>query len=98
MLKAGGQFMFNAYEEIYTDEAFEKLDQGMWKKYNNEKAISPFYWSENRLEEYKNLINDVGFVDCNVSSQNFKIQCSLTTFEGKFIIYGSDNANSLHTQ
>lgn len=80
--------MFNAFEEIYTDEAFEKLDQGKWRKYNNEKAISPFYWSENRLKEYQNLIKDVGFVDCHVSSQNYRTQSSLSAFEGKFIIYG----------
>lgn len=85
MLKPGGQFMFTAFEEVFTDEAFEKLDQQKWKKYHNYKAMSPFYKCCNPLEEYKKCIESVGFVDCHIYSENFKIQCREDSFDGKFI-------------
>lgn len=82
MLKPGGQFMFNAFKEVFTDEAFEKLDQGKWKKYHNYKAISPFYKYENPLEEYKKCIQSVGFEDCHIRTENFKIQFLEENFDG----------------
>lgn len=85
MLKPGGQFMFNAFEEVFTDEAFEKLDQGKWCKYNKSKAISPFYKYDNVLKEYEKVINNVGFIICHLYTEKFDHRLPLESFTSKII-------------
>lgn len=83
MLKPGGQFIFNVFEELVVDEAYEKLDQGKWRKYNNVKGISPFYKCKNKLNEYEKIVANVGYVDCHIFWEKFEDQQPLNVFEGK---------------
>lgn len=84
MLRPGGQFIFNAFEEVFTDEAFENLDKGKWRKYENFKALSPFYKFQNPLEEYRKLVEELQFVNCPIYSENFKMQFLKEDFDGNF--------------
>lgn len=76
--------MFNAFEEIFTDEAFEKLDKGKWGKYDHYKAISPFYQFEKPLEEYRKIVEALGFVNCHLYMEHFKLQFRKEDFDGNF--------------
>lgn len=84
MLKPGGQLFFTAFEKIFFDEVYEKMDQGKWSKYHNYKAISPFYKSKYPLKEYESIIKSLGFVDCHMFTEAFTPQMSEKSFEGKW--------------
>lgn len=84
MLKPGGQLCFHAFEKVYTDEAYNKLDEGKWKKYNNRELISPFFKSEDPLKEYETLIKDIGFIDCHFDKIHFACSYKEQDFDGKF--------------
>lgn len=86
MLKPGGQLFFIAFEKLFADEAYDELDQGKWLKYENRKAISPFFNSENPLKEYETVIKDLGFVDCHMFIEPFKDRLPEKAFEGMFNI------------
>lgn len=86
MLKPGGQLFFIAFEKLFGDEAYDKMDQGKWVIYENRKAISPFYNSENPMREYETIIKDLGFVDCNLFIEPFKERLPEKSFEGTFNI------------
>lgn len=83
MLKPGGQLMFNTFEKTFMDDAYNELDNGKWRKYDNRKSISPFYWHENPFAEYESLLKSLGFVNCHFSKGVFKAQYSETAFDGE---------------
>lgn len=83
MLKPGGQIMFHTLDKMFTEEAYEKLDQGKWKKYQNRKSNSPFFSSEDPMKEYISLIESLGFIDCHFSQQRFIAQLGEKEFEGR---------------
>lgn len=83
MLKPGGQLFFNTLDKTYIEEAYDILDQGKWKIYNNYKAHSPFYTFENPFKEYETLIKSLGYVDCHIFLEHFKTQLPEGSFEGK---------------
>lgn len=85
MLKPGGQLFFIAFEKLFADEAYDRMDQGKWKKYNNRKAISPFYNSENPMKEYESLLNELGFADSNIFIEPFKDMLPEKAFEGTHV-------------
>lgn len=87
MLKPGGQVFFNVYEKPFTDEAFEMLDKGKWNKYDNWKAISPFYFCDNPMKEYEKVLKSTGFIDINIFSEHFALRISESSLEGKLVIY-----------
>lgn len=89
MLKPGGQLFFSAFEKVFTDDVFERLDQGKWSKYNHEKAISPFYKYDNPAAEYENVIKNVGFEDCHIFTETYKPRMSEEFFKGnsKLLLY-----------
>lgn len=87
MLKPGGQLFFIAFQKIITDEAFDKLDEGKWSKYQNRKAISPFYKSKDPVKEYENIIKSVGFVDCQITTEHTVFRMPQDFFEGTYLAY-----------
>lgn len=45
------------------DEPYEKLDKTKWTKYQHFSVLSPFTKSANPLEEYRNVLKKVGFLE-----------------------------------
>lgn len=85
MLKPGGQIFISTFEESPLDQAYERLDNGKWAMYNNWRANSCFYKKENPMEEYKKVINEVGFVDIHVESEpEYLIPFNEEAFWGKY--------------
>lgn len=82
MLKPGGQLFFHTLDKTFLEEAYDVLDQGKWSKYNNRKSHSPFYSSEDPLNDYQILIRNLGYVDCHISSEHFKANLPKESFEG----------------
>lgn len=65
LLKPGGQILLCTFEKTPIDPVYEKLDKGIWSKYEHWKVYSTFY-KRNAVEEYKKIIEGAGFKDCNV--------------------------------
>lgn len=84
MLKPGGQLMFHTLDKMFTEEAYDKLDEGIWMKYNNRKSNSSFFKYEDPMKEYKTLIESLGFIDCHFYKEHFVGQLREKEFEGKF--------------
>lgn len=82
MLKPGGQLFFNTFEINPMDDAFELLDKGKWAKYNNSRSLSPFHNSENPLEQYMELIKNLGFRNVHIFSENHTGTFDEKTFNG----------------
>lgn len=98
MLKPGGQLFFNAFQKVFTDDVFERLDQGRWSKYDHAKGISPFYEFDNPVKEYENVIKSVGFVDCHIFTQSYKPGMSEAFFKGKVLFCNMEmysNSNNI---
>lgn len=83
MLKPGGQLMFNTFEKTFMDEVYDEFDNGKWGKYDNRKAMSPFYFYENPFAEYKALIKNLDFVDCHYNTGTFTVRFTQKAFDGK---------------
>lgn len=86
MLKPGGQLFFNGFEKLFADDAYIELDKGKWAKYNNGKAVSPFYTSENPTGEYERIIKELGFVDCQIFVEPFEDTLPEKAFEGNVLV------------
>lgn len=86
MLKPGSQLMFTAFEKLFIDEVYDHLDNGKWSKYDNRKAISPFYFHDDPFMEYQNLFRNLGFINCHFSEGEIAAQYSEKAYDGKHII------------
>lgn len=95
MLKPGGQLCFVAFIKLYSDEAFDKLDEGKWCIYENRKAVSPFYKVEDPIKEYKNVVSSVGFVDCHYFTYVHKPRQPEKNLDGKYFGWCSHECHSL---
>lgn len=89
MLKPGGQFFFTVFEKTPLDEVYEKLDEGIWSKYHNREANSPFFKYEIPSKEYENLMKSTGFENCHVYSEHFAPLLPEKAFEGNVCILDS---------
>lgn len=87
MLKPGGQLFFNAFEKLFADDAYIELDKGKWSKYNNRKSVSPFYKSENPTKEYGRIMEELGFVDCQMFVEPFEEILPEKAFEGNVLFH-----------
>lgn len=86
MLKPGGQLFFSTFQKVFTDDAYEKLDEGKWSKYENRKAISPFHKSDDPVQEYKKIIESVGFVNCHIYTEHYVPRMPQSFFESKCLL------------
>lgn len=85
MLKPGGQLVFNGFENMFTDEVYDRLDRGKWSKYYNRHSVTPFYFCKSPEKEYEHLIESVGFVDCFITTEHVIPTLSQSLFEGKLL-------------
>lgn len=89
MLKPGGQLFFMGFEKNLVDDVYQKMDKGKWSKYNHSKSLSPFYNCENPVEEYKSVIQSLGYTDCHFFVHSRKDTIPEKAFNGKllFLVY-----------
>lgn len=87
LLKPGGQLIYTTFEHLPMDEAYEKLDETKWGKYQHSKYISAFWKSENPLNDYRELTKEVGFVENSITSEDECLRYhNVEVFRGKYKI------------
>lgn len=84
MLKPGGQFFFLIFSKTYLDDTFDRLDDGKWIKYNHRSSISPFYKCKDPLNEYKAVMEEVGFVDYQLFEEPYTTPIPEKSFESRY--------------
>lgn len=87
MLRPRGQFFICTFSETPIDTIFEQLDKGEWAKYDHFKSNSPFYKNQNVVEEYRRIMEEVGFDVNHIQAQpDSAMRFSEEGLEGKKII------------
>lgn len=53
--------IFTGFEHLPANEAYENLDKTKWSKFQHSKIMSAFWDKESPIDEYKIIIEEVGF-------------------------------------